>query len=302
MGDGCARGFVCEPAKLHYDGGMTEPQRTPVRPDKQMQIADDLRIRIERGELKPGDELPAVSELITTYHCSTAAARAAIELLKQQGLVSGGRGRPPRVRTRPVVVTRWSSRHQEEKDVVLQSANVRARAGVVETDLGKDMEDVEFSARFAKVKADEKLAKAFLMDPGVVLLERTFEWKDKATAVRLLWSVSYLPYGLVESRADLLDETRAQDAGSTQYQLYTLGVELDEVDDIVSARMPTTVEMELWGLDKGIPLLVVRRISVDTDGNVVEVSDAEFPADRTEMGFKTYLTRWPSSAFENKEN
>ncbi len=280
---------------------MTDPRRTPVRPDKQVQIADDLRIRIEQGDLKPGDELPPVSDLISTYACSTAAARAAIELLKQQGLVSGGRGKPPRVRTQPIVVTRWSSRHQQEKDMVLRPADDRARDGVAETDLGKAIEDVDFSARYAKTVASEKLAKAFGVDREIELLERTFEWKDKRSGQRLLWSVSYLPYSLVESRPDLLDETRAQESGSTQYQLYTLGIELAEVKDVVSARMPTTVEMELWGLEKGTPLLVVRRISIDTGHRIVEVSDAEFPADRTELGFTTKLENWPADVF-NREN
>lgn len=280
---------------------MTDPQRTPARLDKQVQIADDLRIRIEQGDLQPGDELPPVSDLIAMYDCSTAAARAAVELLKQQGLVSGGRGKPPRVRIHPLVVTRWSSRHQQEKDMALRPAADRAQDGVAETDLGKAIEDVDFSAKYTTAVASGKLATQFDVNHGTKLLERTFEWKDKRSGQRLLWSVSYLPYSLVESREDLLDETLAKDSGSTQYQLYTLGIELGEVADIVSARMPTTAEMELWGLEKGIPLLVVRRISTDINRRVVEISDAEFPADRTELGFTTTLQRWPADVFD-KEN
>lgn len=292
--------FVCEPAKLHYDGGMTDPQRTPVRPDKQIQIADDLRIRIETGDLRPGDELPPVSDLIAKYHCSTAAARAAIELLKQQGLVSGGRGRPPRVRIRPSVVTRWSDRHQHEKDMVLRPADERAQDGVVENDLGRKFDDVNFSASYTRITANGALARAFSSDSEIDLLQRTYEWEDKSSNQRLLWSVSYIPYSLVESRADLLDEKCAPDAGSTQFQFYTLGIELADIEDVVSARMPTTVEMELWGLEKGVPLLVVRRTSIDTTGRVVEVSDAEFPSDRTVLGFRTPLNRWPADVFQKE--
>jgi GntR family transcriptional regulator len=301
MGDGCTRGSYANQQSCLYDVAMTEPQRTPVRPDKQVQIADDLRIRIESGELAPGDTLPPVSDLIATYKCSTAAARAAVELLKQQGLVSGGRGKPPRVRVQAVMVTRWSSRHQHEKNMVLRPAEERARAGVMELDLNTPIEDVKFSASYSKVDATGKLAEAFNTPTETSLLKRTFEWSSKETGLRLLWSVSYLPYDLVKSRVDLRDETKAQESGSTQYQLYTLGIELSKIDDLVTARMPTTVDMELWGLEKGTPLLVVRRISVDTNGKVVEVSDAEFPADRTELGFTTNLDHWSPNAFD-KEN
>ena len=76
------------------------------------------------------------------------------------------------------------------------------------------------------------------------------------------------------------------------HQLYTVGVEIDRVLDRVTAAMPTTVEAQLWDLTSGIPLLCVRRISIDINDRVVEVSDAQFPADRTVLAFATQLTRW----------
>ena len=43
---------------------------------------------------------------------------------------------------------------------------------------------------------------------------------------------------------------------------------------------------------EGVPLLWVRRISLDTTARVVEISDAQYPADRTKLTFHTPLTRW----------
>ncbi|MGI5523366.1 hypothetical protein ACQEUX_20905 [Micromonospora sp. CA-259024] len=57
--------------------------------------------------------------------------------------------------------------------------------------------------------------------------------------------------------------------------------------------MPTTAEVQLWGLPDGIPLIFCRRISVDADERIVEISDAEYPADRTELRFVTPLKPWP---------
>ena len=56
--------------------------------------------------------------------------------------------------------------------------------------------------------------------------------------------------------------------------------------------MPTTVDAQRWDLEPGVPLLLVRRISIDTTGRAVEVSDAQYPADRTLLRFTTPLRPW----------
>jgi GntR family transcriptional regulator len=76
------------------------------------------------------------------------------------------------------------------------------------------------------------------------------------------------------------------------HQLYTVGIEVVEITDYVTAAMPTTAEGQAWNLPDGTPLLWVRRISIDTNDQVVEVSDAQYPADRTMLTFHTPLTPW----------
>jgi len=43
-------------------------------------------------------------------------------------------------------------------------------------------------------------------------------------------------------------------------------------------------------------MLLVRRVSVDKLDRIVEVSDAEFPADRTQLVFKTPLRPWEAES------
>jgi guanine deaminase len=43
----------------------------------------------------------------------------------------------------------------------------------------------------------------------------------------------------------------------------------------------------------GVPLLLCRRISSNAHHRIIEVSDAEYPADRTELRFITPLKTWP---------
>ena len=51
-----------------------------------MLIVHVLAGKIESGELKPGDRLPSVTELIGTYAVSHSTARRALAKLKEMGL------------------------------------------------------------------------------------------------------------------------------------------------------------------------------------------------------------------------
>ncbi|HEY6274723.1 MAG TPA: winged helix-turn-helix domain-containing protein, partial [Streptosporangiaceae bacterium] len=59
----------------------------------QVRIADDIRAKIQAGEYPPGEKLPTYDELAEQYRCSIAAARRAVELLRQQGLVITAQGK-----------------------------------------------------------------------------------------------------------------------------------------------------------------------------------------------------------------
>src|SRR5918992_5003755 len=73
---------------------------TDARP-LQVRIADDIRAKIESGELAPGQQLPTYDELANTFLCSLAVVRKAVDLLKQQGLVITAQGKGTYVRERP---------------------------------------------------------------------------------------------------------------------------------------------------------------------------------------------------------
>lgn len=56
-------------------------------------IMADLRDRIDSGDLKPGDKLPSISELMLTYGCSDTPVKAAIGRLEEAGVLVGRQGR-----------------------------------------------------------------------------------------------------------------------------------------------------------------------------------------------------------------
>lgn len=259
-----------------------------------MRIADDLRIQIESGQRQPGDALPTLHQLAEQWACSITSARTAIDLLKKQGLITGGRGKAPVVRIPPRQVVRTSKRHQEEKDVVLQTEEIRSRRGLAEDDMDVELDELEFTADYQTVPAGEKLAEAFDIDPADELLQRIYEHSDPRTERLEAWSISWIPMKLIESNPAIADPANAAWPGGTLHQLYTVGIEVIEVIDDVTASMPSTVDVERWQLPDGVPMIWCRRTSVDTEGRVVEVTDAQYPADRTVLNFHTPLKPWSS--------
>jgi GntR family transcriptional regulator len=269
-----------------------EPQPTAVLAPIHLRIADDIRMRIERGDLAPGEPLPTLHELCEQWDCSMSSARSAVALLKQQGLITGGRGKAPVVRPQRAKVCRSSDRHQVEKDLVRAQEGKRRETGLAEIDMNASIDDFAFTTKYDMIRADHELAGALQVDESAEVLRRIYEMTDPRTRYRRSWSVSYIPKVLVESNPALLDEKNEPWPGGTQHQLYTVGIEIITVIDQVTAAMPTTAEARLWDLDNGVPLLRIRRISLDTHDRVVEISDADFPADRTELSFVTPLKPW----------
>lgn len=81
-------------------------------------------------------------------------------------------------------------------------------------------------------------------------------------------------------------------ARGSQSQLHSVGIELDRVEERVTARPPTPEEAAELELPPGTSVLALRKTSIDLDDRVVDVSDVVLPGDRTELLFTTPLERW----------
>ena len=269
-----------------------QPQATAGERPVKVRIADDIRMRIERGELPPGAPIPTIQELTAAWDVAPRTARDAHALLRQMGLVTGRRGAALKVRTPRRLTIRSSGRHQIEKDLVLKPEAERAQTGTSELEMGAPIDDFVFGCTAERVPADEPLASVLGVAPGAELLLRTFQKADRATGALHEWSVSYIPVDLIKGNLDIIDKADQPWPGGTQHQLYTVGIEIVRIVDEVTSAMPTTVDQQRWDLEDGVPLLRVRRISIDVQERVVEVSDAVFPADRTKLIFSTPLEKW----------
>jgi len=254
----------------------------------QLLIADDIRTQIESGALPPGAALPAIHELAERWSCSVGSARTAITLLREQGLISGGRGKPLMVRTQHRRAIRDSARHQLEKDLVRRPLEERAPVGTSELETGTSIHSVKFDCTYDVIRATTNIADRFKIPAGAKVLRRMYQTTDPDTGSWLARSVSHIPVELIRSNPDLMDASNEPWPGGTQHQLSTVGIEIARIVDEVTAQMPTTVDRQRWDLE----LLRNLRTSIDTAGRVVELSDATYPADRTLLRFTTPLQPW----------
>lgn len=256
------------------------------------QIADAIRARITSGELKPGDAVPSVAELCEQWNCSAGSARAALSVLKSEGLITGGRGKPATVRQPPTRIRLTIDATQTAKNLVLRPRSERAVSGAIEQTAGLQLGQVISTHRYSTIEATNELAKEFDINPGVKLLLRVYEMTERNAGHRVSWSVSYIPIHLIESNSDLLDQNNEPWPGGHQHQLYTVGIEIDRFVRSITAVEPSPGDRQKWGMDDGVPLLYVRSRSIDIENRVVEISDAAYPADRTEISFTEKLKRW----------
>lgn len=263
------------------------PERTPFLGPAYLRIADDLRIQIETGVLGPGDEIPSLAKISTTYKVSQAVARQAVALLRSQGLITSGQGKRPAVRAPRVRVTRSNRQHHEEKRRVTWPEAERRKHGPLEDTTGMSIDQTTLHVTYTRVKADATLPE---FPEGTEVLRREYENVD-GNGRRIAWSQSWLPVALIESNPALFDSSNEPWPGSVQHQLHTVGIEVAEVVDTITARAPSTVEAEKWGMAPGEPLIVGRDVMTDTEGRVVAVSDSQYPADSTALEFVTPLPR-----------
>jgi GntR family transcriptional regulator len=97
---------------------------------------------------------------------------------------------------------------------------------------------------------------------------------------------------MIAGNPALLDEREEPWPGGSQSQLFSVGIEVDRVEEHVTARPPTPEEADELELPPGTSVLVLRKVSYATDRRVVDVSDVILPGDRTELVFTTPLERW----------
>ena len=214
-------------------------------------IAEDLRRRIASGELGLGDAVPSEATLGTVHGASRGTVRQALGQLRAEGLIGGGRGRPPVVRSQRIPqpfdtllsFTRWverSGRTPGQRTIeIARRPATREAADALGLDEGEPV---------------VQLLRLRLLDGVPAMIERT---TFVAAVGRLLFDMD-------------------PDAGSVYAYLTERGVELVTARHVIDALAADDMDARLLDVGVGAPLLRERRRACGTDGDPLEYSDDRY--------------------------
>lgn len=214
-------------------------------------IADSLREQIRLGDLTVGVPLPSESQLCEQWNSSRGPVRQALATLRSEGLIVGGRGKPP------VVCT--SSIGQPFDTLLSYSAWAHS--------LGRrpGQRTLELALR----RADEHAASVLQVDEGVPVVQMLrLRYLDGEPA--MLERASF-----VEQVGRRLFDFDC-DSGSLWAYLLSQGVEFVTASHVIDAVAADAVDAEHLATGEGAPLLRQQRTTHGTDGDVIEYHDDRY--------------------------
>lgn len=223
-------------------------------------IAAELRQRIASGQLAPGDQLPTLPALCTSYGVSETTIRSALRLLATEGLIETRARAGTRVRPRPPIHRMAADRYRSTPG---------ARSTPYTRDQGIGWSEYRLDKRFEKVQADAELAALFDAEVGERLLARHFVFYDNDQPTQM--STSYVRWSDVAG-TPVSDPINEPWPGGTRAQLATLGIRVTAITESFTAAMPTEAEAATLRIGAGVPVLRYTRKHIADNGRIVEVA------------------------------
>ncbi|MGW1587336.1 GntR family transcriptional regulator [Streptomyces sp. NPDC002386] len=239
------------------------PRETPLY----LRVAEDLRARIESGELQPGARLPSVAEISTTYGCSTSVASGAYRLLVDEGLVipRHGAGHYVRSRETPELLVRQHRRRSEDSPF----ARGAAEQGVAGT----------WRHESTTEAASDQVAERLGIPAGAPVMHTSYVYLADDLPVQL--AESWEPLDVTGQSLVALPEVGPYAGVGVAARMRVLGVEVGTPVERVRARMVTRTEAAALDMNPAGPVLAVERTYYDQDtGRAVETADIVMRGDR----------------------
>ena len=222
------------------------------------QIAERLRGAIAAGEFGPGDPLPSEAEINAAFRVSRTTARASLDRLKQEGLITRQSGRGSIVLRRRV--------EQPVNQLASFAEDMHRR--------GLEPSYATFTAAWSE--ADDAAAQALALGNvrRAFLVHRLLLADDEPMGL----SRSFLSPRMLGERVPTADEL---DRGSLYAWLARhCGARIATAREFIEAANADAAMARRLQVPPGAPLLVARRLSRDGDGDPLEYAVMHYRADR----------------------
>jgi GntR family transcriptional regulator len=241
------------------------------------QIAEDLRGKIEVGEIAQGAQLSTEIELMEQYDASRSTVRDAIKLLMSRALVEtrAGQGTFVIEKINPFVTTLTADpqtgRGGGEGDVYIAEVAAGGRTTVTS------------APRVEVQQAAEAMADALRINEGDQVVSRHQQRFIDGTPFSL--QTSFYPMSLVQRGATRLIEATDLQEGAVAYLANTLGIKQAGYRDSIQARPPDETESSFFRLppDGHVPVFEIYRVSFDETGQRFRLTITVYPVDRNRL-------------------
>lgn len=221
-----------------------------------VQIAEHLLGRIESGELTPGDRLPSERELSEKLGVNRLTLRRAFRVLEDQGLLTRRRGSGTFVAEAKI---EWRAGR------LIPFTKGAQRRGYIP---GAKVILFEHRSAEATVAKELELSTAA---PVYYVHRLRYVNRDPAVLERFIVPAERFP-GL---EGQNLTERSLYEVMETEY-----GVSVSRARQSLEPVITTEYEAELLGVRRGAPLMLERRLTVDQNGQPVELGRDLYRGDR----------------------
>lgn len=233
----------------------------PASPDaKASAIAAAIRAQIESGDLAPGDRVPSQNQLATQWSVAPLTARAAVEILKREGLLVAKKGSGTRVRSSQPIRRRSSAR--------LSSGVWQVGRSVWSADLPEHRQLLVDQLQVEDQPAPEHVARVLELLTGARVCMRSRRYVLDGQPVQL--ATSWLSADLVAGSAITEHDTGP---GGIYARLAELGHAPARFREEVRGRAPGLNEIKRLELAAGSPVIHIARTAYTSDGRVVELAE-----------------------------
>ncbi len=239
------------------------------------QIAEDLRLRIEKGELSHGDQLPTEIELREKYDASRNTVRDAVKWLMTRGLVETrpGQGTFVVAKIEPYVtiLTGEADRSAGDGDIYINEVKATRRSPTA------TVPRVEIQ-QITGVVAEE-----LQVEENTMVVSR--HQQRSIDGIPFSLQTSFYPMSLVQRGATRLIQAEDIPQGVVAYLSDQLEVRQVGYRDKVTVRAPDPNETAYFKLpdDGRVPVFEVRRTAFDQTGHPCRLTVSVYPADRNQF-------------------
>jgi GntR family transcriptional regulator len=239
------------------------------------QIADDLRLKIEAGELAPGAQLPTELELREQYEASRNTIRDAIKRLTALGIVETKPGQGTFVvqKIDPFVTILTDD---PKRGIVGENATYLSEVSESHREARLTTPRVEI-----QVPSDE-IARRLRVESGTQVISR----HQQRFIDEIPWSLqtSYYPMEFVTSgKAPRLLIAEDMPNGVVSYLEEAMGIRQVGYRDWITARTPDLNEQSFFRIAHDATVFEIFRTGFDEDATPVRLTVTIFPADRNQF-------------------